>query len=285
MQIIKTGISRPPIMLLYSQHKVGKSTFGAGCNKPLFICTEAGLEGIETDAFPLVHTFQEFEAALDAVERLPVGQFKTLVIDSLDWLERLIFRKVCQDAKGNPTDISQIGFAKGYIAAEAIWGEIIDRLTVINRNHKLTILLLAHAAVTKVQDPERDDYDMVQPDLHKRSVNLLCEFVDIISYGAMKITTVSKNDGPLKAKTTGERIMHLTPKGGFMAGNRYGLPDSLPLEWSALAAELKKKQKILPTGNLAGANEVKESIKAKIAEEKIDSKLEESLPTAKELSY
>ena len=246
MQIIKTGISRPPIMLLYSAHKVGKSTFGAGCPKPLFIQLEAGLEGLETDAFPLCATFQEFEACLDAIERLPVGQFKTLVIDSLDWLERLIFRKVCHEAKGNITDISQIGFAKGYIAAEAIWGEVIDRLTVINRSHKMTILLLAHAAVTKVQDPERDDYDMMQPDLHKRSVNLICEFVDVIAYGAMKITTVSKNDGPLKAKTTGERVMYLTPKGGFVAGNRYELPDTLPLSWDALAAELKKKIKVKP---------------------------------------
>ncbi len=87
---------------------------------------------------------------------------------------------------------------------------------------------------------------MMQPDLHKRSVNLICEFVDIIAYGAMKITTVSKNDGPLKAKTTGERIMYLTPKGGFVAGNRYELPDTLPLNWGALAAELKKKSKTKP---------------------------------------
>lgn len=242
-EIIKTGISRPPIILLTAEHKVGKSTFAAGCPSPLFIQTESGLEGIETHAFPLCATFQEFEANLDAVERLPLGQYKTLVIDSVDWLERLIFRKVCQEHKTQVTDISQIGFAKGYVAAEAIWGEVIDRLTVINRQKKMMIVMLAHATVQKIQDPERDDYDKIVPDLHKRSANLLSELVDILGFAALKLTTVSKDGGPNKAKTTGERVLYLTPKGGFSAGNRYGLPDSLPLEWNALAEELKKKAK------------------------------------------
>lgn len=241
MEIKKSGISRPPILLVYGEHKVGKTTFAAGCPKPLFIQTEAGLEGVEVDTFPLVASFEHFEEQLDAVERLPVGQFRTLVIDSVDWLERLIHRKVCIQHKVN--DIAQISFGKGHVAAETIWGEVIDRLTVINREKKLMIVLLSHAMVQKYEDPERDAYDRLLPDLHKKSVNLLCEFVDILAFGALKITTVNKDGGPNKAKTTGERILHLTPKGGFSAGNRYGLPDSLPFEWSAIATELKKKSK------------------------------------------
>ncbi len=241
MQIARSGISRPPIFLIYGEHKLGKTTFAAGCPKPLFIQTEAGLEGVEVDTFPLVATFEEFEQQLDAVERLEVGKYKTLVIDSVDWLERLIHRKVCIQHKVN--DIGQISFGKGHVAAETIWGEVIDRLTIINRTQKLMIVLIAHATVQKVQDPEREDYDRVAPDLHKKSVNLLSEFVDCLCYAAMKLTTVSKDNGPNKAKTTGERILHLTPKGGFSAGNRYGLPDTLPFEWGAIASELKAKKR------------------------------------------
>ena len=227
--------------MIAAEHKIGKSTFGASCPKPLFIQTEAGLEGIEVNAFPLVNTFEEFELQLDAVERLENGMFRTLVIDSVDWLERLIHRKVCQTHKVN--DIAQIGFGKGHVAAETIWGEVLDRLTLINRDKKLMIVLLAHVIIQKFEDPERDGYDRIIPDLHKKSVNLLCEWVDILGYAALKIATVSKNDGPIKAKTTGERVLHLTPRGGYMAGNRYGLPDTVAFEWKAIAEQLKLKGK------------------------------------------
>ncbi len=239
MKIVRSGISRPPVLLLFGSHKLGKSTFAAGCPNPLFIQTESGLEGLDVDTFPLVNSLDEFHQALDSAEK--TTGYKTLVIDSLDWLERLIFRHVCAQHKVN--DIAQIGFAKGYVAAEALWGEIIDRLAVINKTKKMIIVLIAHATVQKIQDPEREDYDCMLPDLHKRSVNLLSEYVDILSYCSLKLTTVSKDKGPAKAKTTGERVMYLTPRGGFTAGNRYGLPDSLPLSWAALATELKKKAK------------------------------------------
>ena len=242
MKIGRSGISRPPVIMIFGSHKLGKSTFAAGCPNPIFIQTESGLEGLDVDCFPLVNSYDEFNQALDAVEK--TTGYKTLVIDSLDWLERLIFRHVCAQHKVN--DIAQIGFAKGYVAAEAIWGEVIDRIAVINKTKKLIIVLIAHATVQKVQDPERDDYDCMLPDLHKRSVNLLSEYTDILGYCSLKLTTVSKDKGPVKAKTTGERILYLTPKGGFSAGNRYGLPDSLPLSWSALATELKKKVRVAP---------------------------------------
>mgnify|MGYP000685767348 CR=1 FL=1 len=105
------------------------------------------------------------------------------------------------------------------------------------------IVLLSHAMVQKYEDPERDAYDRLLPDLHKKSVNLLCEFVDILGFANLQITTVSKDNGPNKAKTNGERILYLTPRGGFSAGNRYGLPDSLPFEWKAIAEHLKLKGK------------------------------------------
>lgn len=263
MEIIKTGISRPPICLIYGEHKVGKSTFAAGAPSPLFIQTESGLEGIETSAFPLIASFAEFESILDKVERLPMGQYKTLVIDSADWLERLIHRKVCAEAR--VADIGQISYGKGHTAAEAIWSDVIDRLTIINKDKKMIIMLLAHAVVEKFEDPERDGYHRVLPDLHKKSVNLLCEFVDILGYCALKIATVEKN-GTIKAKTSGERVLYLESRGGFTAGNRYGLSPMLPLSWDAIAAEMKAKGRAGLANNkseLAAVREEHTAAKAK----------------------
>jgi hypothetical protein len=256
MQIIKTGISRPPVMLIYGEHKTGKSTFAAGCPKPLFIQTEAGLEGIHTDAFPLCHSFSDFEKCLDAVEK--TKDFKTLVIDSADWLEALIFKKVCESHK--VTDIGQIPYGKGQVAAEGIWRDILDRLAIINRNQKMMIVLIAHATIQRFEDPERESYDRYAPDLHKRSSNLISEFVDILGYVTLKVSTQSKEAGfgavSTKAKTTGERLLFVDCKGGFSAGNRYGLPSPLPLEWKAIGEHLKKR-KPDSSGNLAEINQEK----------------------------
>lgn len=242
MEIIKTGITRPPIILIYGEHKVGKSSFGASCPKPLFIQTEAGLEGIATDALPLCTNYEDF---MEALEFAGTTDYKTLVIDSLDWLEKLIHRRVC--GEHNVEDIGKIPFGKGQVAAEMKFQQILDRLSDFNRNKKMIIVMIAHSQVVKFEDPERDSYDRYMPDLHKRVAPLVCEFADIIGFAALKTSTVSKDSGfgqtVVKAKTSGERILYLEAKGGFTAGNRYGLPASLPLTWEAIANEFKKEKK------------------------------------------
>jgi hypothetical protein len=244
MEIIKTGITRPPIILIYGEHKVGKSSFAASCPKPLFIQTEAGLEGIKTDALPLCQSYEDFIEQLEFVAT--TTDYKTLVIDSLDWLEKLIFRRVC--GEHNVEDIGKIPFGKGQVAAEHKWQMIIDTLTKLNRDKKLIIVLIAHAQVQKFEDPERESYDRYVPDLHKRACPLVCEFVDVIGFAALKTTVVSKEAGfgatVTKAKVNGERILYLEARGGFTAGNRYGLPASLPLSWDAMANEFKKEKTV-----------------------------------------
>ena len=61
---------------------------------PVVIQTEDGLGNLDATAFPLAATFDDVMSALQSLytEEHP---FKTLVVDSLDWLEPLVWQKVC----------------------------------------------------------------------------------------------------------------------------------------------------------------------------------------------
>src|SRR6185312_615233 len=97
---------------LYGVHGVGKSSFAAAAPEPIFIPTEEGLNTIDCHSFPLVTAYADAIKALEAlyVEEHP---YRTVVVDSLDWLERLIWVEVCKERSVN--NIEDVGYAKGYV--------------------------------------------------------------------------------------------------------------------------------------------------------------------------
>jgi len=92
---VTTGpVRRPRRALIYGVQGVGKSTFGAMAEAPIFIQTEDGLSDIDCSRFPIAATYADVLAALGALYS-EAHEYRTVVIDSLDWLERLIWADVC----------------------------------------------------------------------------------------------------------------------------------------------------------------------------------------------
>ncbi|MCS6901519.1 MAG: MAPEG family protein, partial [Myxococcales bacterium] len=77
---------RPLRVVLYGVEGVGKSTFASQAPDPIFLCAEEGAVGLDVARFPTAHTWIE---VLEAIRVLTHEEhpYKTLVIDSLDWLE------------------------------------------------------------------------------------------------------------------------------------------------------------------------------------------------------
>jgi len=86
------GVKAPRIMV-YGVEGIGKSTFAAGADTPIFIQTEDGLGSIKVDHFPMVESAENVMEAVASLYRQEHG-FKTVVIDSLDWLETLFWRDI-----------------------------------------------------------------------------------------------------------------------------------------------------------------------------------------------
>ena len=78
--------------------------------------------------------------------------------------------------------------------------------------------------------------------LQARASALLQEHSDVVLFANYRIS-VSKSDVGFNKKVTralgsGARVMHTEERPAFLAKNRYGLPETLPLEWSEFLAAM-----------------------------------------------
>ena len=163
--------------------------------------------------------------------------FKTCVIDSVDWLEALIWAKVCRD--NGWASIEDAGYGKGYVAALNLWRQYIDGLNALRDDKGMTVIQIAHTDIKRFDSPEHDPYDRYTIKLHARAAALVQEHSDIVLFANYRISTVKADVGFNKkvsrAVGSGERVIHTTERPAFLAKNRYGLPDTLPLDWQAFA--------------------------------------------------
>ena len=86
----------PPRLMIHGTEGIGKSTTASQAPKPIFIQTEDGLGQIDCDSFPLAGSFGDVVKALSALYA-DKHDYQTVVIDSLDWLERLIWDDICRE--------------------------------------------------------------------------------------------------------------------------------------------------------------------------------------------
>lgn len=235
-QLVRAAHPKPPIIVVYGVHGVGKSTFAAQAPSPVFIQTEDGLGMLDCPHFPLASAFDAVMEALAALYS-ESHDFKTCVLDSLDWLEPLIWAKACRD--NGWASIEDAGYGKGYVAGLGYWRQYVEGLNALRDDKGMTIVQLAHTDIKRFDSPEHDPYDRYTIKLHARAAALVQEHSDIVLFANYRISTVKADVGFNKkvsrAVGSGERVIHTTERPAFLAKNRYGLPDTLPLDWQAFA--------------------------------------------------
>lgn len=246
LQTIRTGKHpAPPRLLLYGTEGIGKSTFAAQAPKPIFISTEDGVNEIDCSSFPLARKFADVEQALAALE-FEEHSFETVVIDSLDWLEQLIWDQVCIKFKVDNIEKADGGYAKGYNHALNHWRRILEMLQYLRDEKKMVVILIAHAKVEKFEDPDTNPYDRYSPRLHKHAAALVTEWADAVLFAGRKFRTETKDAGFGKTRTIatgvgmdgGERVIRTTGGPTCVAKNRYNLPFELPLSWDTFMAAM-----------------------------------------------
>jgi hypothetical protein len=240
---------KPPRLLVYGTEGIGKSTFAAQASRPIFIQTEDGLDEIACDKFPLATTYDEVQAAL-AELRNEQHDYETVVIDSLDWLERMIWDQVCQETGAKSIEKADGGYARGYTHALTYWREVVEGLNALRNGRNMVVVLIAHAKVEKFEDPESSPYDRYSPRLHKHAAALIGEWCDAVFFAARKIRTQTEDTGFNRKRTIahaigkdgGERILRTVGGPSCLAKNRFGIAEDLPLSWAAFLASLSSHQ-------------------------------------------
>jgi len=236
-QIQKGRAVMPRRVMLYGVHGVGKSTFGAMAEAPVFITTEEGTNDIDCDRFPLATRYADVLGSLSALYS-EAHQYHTVVVDSLDWLERLIWAEVCQ--KRGVETIEDIGYAKGYVFALTHWREVLAGLDALRTERGMQVILIAHAAIEKFANPETESYDRYAPRLNRHASALVQEWCDEVLFAGYRVHTKTTKEGFDRTRTqgvgTGERILRTTERPAHVAKNRLNLPDELPLDYRVYAA-------------------------------------------------
>ena len=226
---------QPPRIMIYGSEGVGKSTFSASAPNPIFIQTEDGLSEIATSKLPLCTSFDEVMLQLQAV-RDEEHEYATVVVDSLDWLERLIWDRVCADYGVKSIEKADGGYGKGYTHALTYWRQVVKTLNEIRTRRNMAVILVAHAKVERFEDPEHPAYDRYTPRLHKAANSLVCEWVDAVLFATrrMRVDSTTGKAAPVGADG-GERVLRTNGSPAYSAKNRYSLPTEMSLSWQAFA--------------------------------------------------
>ena len=242
--ITKGKTPKPPIILLYGQEGVGKSTFAAKAQKPIFIPTEDGLNEIDCEKFPVSKTYKEFKEKLFAI-RDEAHDYQTLAIDSISAAERMLFRYICE--RYGVTNILDAagGYGKGYKEYSEEWLNIFDVLADIRNTRNMSVILIGHCDIVRVFSPRIGQYDQFQPRLYKKAMDILVESTDGVFFATRKVRKKEEDAGFKKkdvrteaiGRDGGERII-ITDGGGIdgpqIAKRRFeNLPQELPLDWNA----------------------------------------------------
>jgi hypothetical protein len=220
-------VKRPHYILLHGMPGLGKTTFASKAPSPIFLCAEKGTSHLDVSRLEL-STFSEFMAA---IEELTASEHKyeTVVIDTVDHVEPLIFKEVCKE-KGKDS-IEDIGYAKGYIYALDYWNKFITALENLRDKRNMNVILLAHTDIKTHNDPQlTEPYDRYVVKLHHKAANLLIDRVENVLF-ANYFTHVEEKNGKNKAYGDGSRLLFTEHRPAFQAKNRFELPFQLPLEW------------------------------------------------------
>ncbi len=106
---------RPLRVIIYGPGGIGKSFWASQWKESLILDIEGGLGGIDCASIPLIG--KPWSEILSTLTELATEEhdYKTIVLDSLDWLERLMHIDICQ-VRGC-ISIGDLQYGAGYVQA------------------------------------------------------------------------------------------------------------------------------------------------------------------------
>ena len=231
--IQKKAKAKPSIVIVYGPSGLGKTTLAIGSKNPILLQTEEGL-GILTKKREIAHSglIKDYDTFIDRLNKLINADdlpFDTLVVDSLDWLEPLVFAKTCEVHKQQ--SIESFGYGRGYSEATKYWREILDLVNRLRNEKSMRIVLIAHNQIKTFHDPSTESYDRHELKLNKHASALVLEASDMCLFLNYKKGTVKVqgNKGLTSKTVQSGRVLVTTESPAAVAKNRYGLPEEIPV--------------------------------------------------------
>lgn len=251
-----------PMITIIGSPGTGKTTFAATFPKAIFIQAEKAttiFESFDDDVIPMVYPIlprsnyfnkpqqnakpkiSTKAVLLDQLRELATEKHdrKTVIIDTVTTLHTRFEHELCQKYNVDNVADAAGGFQKGYLVVAEMHSEIMNACSVL-RNRGMTIIFLAHTGIQRVKDsPELDEHCVYTMDMHKQSVPIYVNQVDMVVY-LVKESFVSGKETNKKGQITkygkliqtGARKLITSSDGkvGYVAAKtRYPMDVELPL--------------------------------------------------------
>lgn len=225
--------------VLYGQEGVGKSSLAANIPGIVFIDCEGSTNKMNVRRLPPPDSWAMLCDEMEFIrENAAAKGYRAVAVDTFDWAESLALQAIC--AEHNVKGIEGFNYGKGWqYECELIarFLESTDKLIKAG----IHVILICHAIARKTTLPEAmDEYDHWELKLGNKTTNkiapLLKEWSDMTLFLAFKTQIMAADDkGKVHKATSVQRVMYATKSAWWDAKNRFGLPDSMPLDYSAIA--------------------------------------------------
>jgi hypothetical protein len=255
-------IAQPHRVVLYGPDGVGKTTFGASAPSPVFLGAEKGTAQLDVARFPQP---QEWSDVQDAIKALAFGdahEFKTLIVDTLDWLEPILHAKIAKAASVQSVD--DIPYGAGFNQALDFWRQLLAQLEYLSEKRGMNIVLLAHSQTRTFKNPLGADFDRYELKLHHKASGLVREWADAVLFATYEEFAVEKK-GRVRGVDSGARIIFSTRTAAFDAKNRLSLPSPMPLDWDDFDAACKASRPADPSALRASIESLLEGAAPELA--------------------
>ena len=249
--VIRGRQKQPTSFCFYGPESVGKTTLAAHSPNPIFIDIEKGSAQLDVARYPFENgvaplTYAELLGAVDDLLNNE-HDFKTLVIDSIDRMEQLIWAHLVEKFSGNKSGINEkarkietiAGFpwGRGYVVAVDELIGLLKKLERLKEEKGMSIIFVGHSCVIPFSDPTGEDYDRYALRLHvgnKQGGNFagqVKEWVDVLGFCCFDEGGGSGLDGgKSKGWSSGERLLKLQRDAAFDAKSRIPMPKEIALD-------------------------------------------------------
>lgn len=210
-------------ILLYGPPKIGKSSFAAQLDMPIFAATEDGLHGLEVYQKPIVDwlTFLQFCAEITKGEH----PFKNIVIDTADNLFKYCSQHM--RAKLGIMHESDMEWGKGWSIVKDEFMRVITKLASLPYG----LFLISHAEIKEIKT-RTEKYDKWMPTMPKQGWEVIYPFLDIILFANVEETDEGE-----------QRVVRTRAGKYWEAGCRFAVPEVMPLDFNQFKAQFEEAVK------------------------------------------